>query len=1424
MHHTERKIRKILMAIFIILMTTPLLSMIPLPEIKNVMPQLWTSVKAQTSGWRNFTVTLQPGDALFFNWFTWLFRGDGYIQAPYFSVFNNQSFTVATTVVLNNYSYYGYGTSSSFSHIIFATGDTYSTDKYLYLAVKPAYTYPYLAFYSDDLQGSSMSLSNLSFVHLIYSWDQPSRYQYIYVNSSLSGLRVSSGYLSVTSGSSTGYGSWIGRAWIPYINYYSQFFMFYLSIFNDSTVSANVSPSMFLQGYMNFSNMVFMVSPTFFNGTHYRDLAGGYYLPTSNLSNVFLMPTPSWYFNYTIVRGIYSDGYVHLIYTPNITKINIYDMSGNLLYQIDFSTYVSNSFGMIEDLPINLSAGTYIISISSSLTFISGVPSMFPPSAINGLCVSSPCILPPSFTLKMLYTVDGSPVSNVFINVSTGSYYTTGYTDSFGNFLVNLPSSNSPISLNITFFNGLTYTSLTTIPTPISSLYTINMKTVSASFYISPNDTLAPHLYTLYTDGVNDWLYIPSYDNFRFRDWGSFSIVLWAYTLDKPEYPITIGTVAISYLSPSKWTLLLILFDANNNLVEYYGPTIGGLTPYILNNMVFTVNCSSGDVYAYSNGNQIYYDNLISRYGKWVCPLNTAGMSGLSIHGSVNGLFKGFISSAIIYSRNISYTEVYNIYAYNIINSSGLALLLDPTFYNGTYVLDLSGYNNYGKGFDGISRIPDNQSWIYLIKNFTSDNLVHLRFFPNNSVLYIYDFSGNLVKVIDFSLYSANPAGMVEDLPINLPAGNYSLFLAFSYAFQRVQMNKPVTVYLTDFSTVTISPPSKPGNYTYTFNKITPLNVNWTTSFWIYWDDVNISSFFSPRYPVYGKFWSDITNLPSNANFTAKYVSDGSSATPFAFTPSAPSCYSSVGVCSFSYYVYITNTTFSKSLTASFIIDDVFIRSYSLLDDGSVAPTAVASKYDGALYNFTYKYYSDTNIFVTPSFYGYTFPVKFFGSNVYNISFTSFNGSTQLIRAIAESNVSITYSSLIGRLRFQVSGSPSLYLYIPNISSRSFVVIVDGRLWSNYTYTSNVLRVFIPGTDVIIALDAPLTYPSSTYIAPSPLSANAWELGFIDNNNITNYTLRMGLLFNSSSVYLFINYSNTIVNKSIPYLPAPIDISLSWRCSGNRTTLYLYAVYLVSNYTRYYLDSIYMDMSSCPSSLYLYYLVYNGSVFLERVGGTLGDFQRLLYTGETSITLQGPFYPGVLMRYITVSQPIVIEFVPPNNLSIYVNPGGKGVTLKNMRGWMLSYSVSGVSVSGVPITSDLAPLDIPTGLSLLVFVDSTSKTINIVQAAPPPVGYVYTPTNTMPSLIVVPNITSPSAGFYFPDPVSGVAIVFGIMASIAIAGARMTGSLGKGIIMASASGLVIATLMYLVSGDTIYFAYVALGIIIGIAIRYASGR
>ena len=1408
MPHTESKAYRAFLAIALIVfvlapqIVTTLGPLIGLLGIKP--PQLWGTVEAQTQPptGRNFTVTLQPGDALFFNWFTWVFRGDGYIQAPYFSVFNNQSFTVATAVALNNYSN---------RHGIFLTGDSYSTDRLLRLAVI-SYTYPYLGFNADDLLGSSMSLSNLSFVHLIYSWNQPSKYQYIYVNSSLSRSRVSSGYLSVTSGSATGYGSWIGRTPWEWL----QGYMFYLSIFNVSTVSANVSPTMFLQGYMNFSNMVFMISPSFFNGTHYRDLVGGYYLPISNLLNVFLMPTPSWYFNYTIVRGMYSDGYVHLIYTPNVTKMNIYDLSGNLLYQIDFSTYTSNSFGMIEDLPISLSAGTYVISVQSSLTFILGIPKMlsFPSYTNNGVCVPEPCFIPSFFTLKTLYVVDGSPASNVFINVSTGSYYVTDYTDASGSFPVNLPTSSSSVSLNITFFNGMTYTNLISLSSPISST-TIYTNMISTSqLNISPNDTLAPHLYMWYLDGVDDYVVVSASTSLTLS--GDFTVCVYIAPLS--VYTEWIGAVDNGRNYLANWYFLTVkgassflagIAFTDNTFVEIHFPPETLLT---FHHYCFGV--SGNNFFGHRDGS-FYYSTSFTKTRKVASyPIYIGKRVG---HGYYSNIL---VAQALIYSRAPSDSEIYSVYAYNIINSSDLVLFLDPTFYNGTHFLDLSRYNNHGVGYNGVARIPDNRTWIYLVKNLSSDNLVHLRFFPNNSVLYIYDSSGDLVKVIDFSQYPANPAGMVEDLPISLPAGNYSLFLAFPYAYQRVQMNKPVTVYLPDFSTVVINPPSTPGNYSYVFNKITPTNVNWTASLWIYWDDVDVSSSFSPRYPVYGKFWSGITNLPSNANFSARYISDGSSATPFAFTSSTPSCYSSVGVCTFSYYVYIVNTTFNKPLTASFIVDDVYVSSSSLLGDGSIAPVAVRSVYDNALYNFSYTYYSDSNVSITPIFSGYAFPAKFFRYNVYNVSLTSYSNQSVFLRALAETNVSISVSTSLGRVRLVLTGSPSIYIYLPNISSRNFTVFVDGRLWSNYIASGNILRVYVASTVVDLLVGIPYIAPSSSYVAPSPLSSNVWELGFIDNNSLANYSFRAGALFNTSNALLFINASGSISNKSIAFIPSPSDISLMWSCSNNSFTVWLYAVYTWSGYTQYYVDRLLANVPSCPASLYIYYLAYNGSVFLDRVGGTLGDFQRLLTTGELQLSINGPFSPSTIMRYILVDRPLVIEFQPPVNLSIYPNPLGQGITLRNMKGWLLSYSVSGVSVSNIQISGSSETISIPLGITLLVFVDPTSRTISLVQAAPPPVVARGAQNPQQPLPLPAPQIEMPSIST-ITDPGIAIPVILGLAAALIIAGRQLTGSIGRGILIATAGMTPLAIALYIVSGNPAYLGLLLTGLALGAAVRFA---
>jgi len=77
----------------------------------------------------------------------------------------------------------------------------------------------------------------------------------------------------------------------------------------------------------------------------------------------------------------------------------------------------------------------------------------------------------------------------------------------------------------------------------------------------------------------------------------------------------------------------------------------------------------------------------------------------------------------------------------------------------------------------GVYRIPDNRTWIYLVKG-SGSGFVNLRFFPNTTTLLIYDSSGNIVGRIDFSQYPAYSSRIISlSIPINLPAGSYRLEL-----------------------------------------------------------------------------------------------------------------------------------------------------------------------------------------------------------------------------------------------------------------------------------------------------------------------------------------------------------------------------------------------------------------------------------------------------------------------------------------------------------------------------------------------------------------------------------------------------------------------------------------------------------------------
>ncbi|MER3570409.1 MAG: hypothetical protein C4348_02300, partial [Patescibacteria group bacterium] len=149
-----------------------------------------TSGFSRTSGWTNGKI----GWALAFD------RVDDYVQVPYMNVFNQRPFTVMGWVWLNQ---------TSGNRPLFSTGDVASTDRYLHLLARNSF--PYLGFYFDDLQ-SPTSLNLNRWYHLTFVWEGPvTKKQIIYINGIKDSERISTGLLTVTSGSATGDGGWIGR-------------------------------------------------------------------------------------------------------------------------------------------------------------------------------------------------------------------------------------------------------------------------------------------------------------------------------------------------------------------------------------------------------------------------------------------------------------------------------------------------------------------------------------------------------------------------------------------------------------------------------------------------------------------------------------------------------------------------------------------------------------------------------------------------------------------------------------------------------------------------------------------------------------------------------------------------------------------------------------------------------------------------------------------------------------------------------------------------------------------------------------------------------------------------------------------------------------------------------------------------------------
>lgn len=285
---------------------------------------------------------------------------------------------------------------------------------------------------------------------------------------------------------------------------------------------------------------------------------------------------------------------------------------------------------------------------------------------------------------------------------------------------------------------------------------------------IAGNDTVAPHLYDWSFDGVDDYVQIgsvttvfPRTVSVRFSNANQSSI---RYIIVKSYYENMETNALFDKPLPNK----LLLYYWNGSSTQYIGSSSTLFKPDTFYTISAVYDPAGSSLYVNSaldasfpaTPNMTYHPQaqyrLGARYPDSVPP------------------FQGYISFFIIHEKRLSISEVSALHNNYIVNASNMKLFLDATFYDGTKYIDLSGNNNHGIPYNGVQRVPANQTWLWLVKNLTSDSMVHLRFFPPGKVV-------RFTSVVTGARYefviggSPNQAGLVDDVAVSLPAGVYNV-------------------------------------------------------------------------------------------------------------------------------------------------------------------------------------------------------------------------------------------------------------------------------------------------------------------------------------------------------------------------------------------------------------------------------------------------------------------------------------------------------------------------------------------------------------------------------------------------------------------------------------------------------------------------
>jgi hypothetical protein len=277
---------------------------------------------------------------------------------------------------------------------------------------------------------------------------------------------------------------------------------------------------------------------------------------------------------------------------------------------------------------------------------------------------------------------------------------------------------------------------------------------------IQPGDAIAPHLYKWHFNGVNGYIQVPYLAAFNQNPFTVMGWVLQELLRENPMFGTGDSYATDRYLHA--------VIRNGYAYLGFFSDDLQSSTQLQTNWWYFLAFAWEGPT---TKKQLIYVDAALDSTRTSSGLLTVTTGSGTGNGGWIGkwsqNYFKGFIAQVLIYSRALSGTEIYNAYAYNIISSSDLTLFLDPTFYNGTHYIDISGNNNHGTPYGGVSRVLDSRQWLYLVKNRYNDGLLHLQWFPGGSKIYL--FSGS--NLVASYVVPGSPSQQVPDYAVSIPSG-----------------------------------------------------------------------------------------------------------------------------------------------------------------------------------------------------------------------------------------------------------------------------------------------------------------------------------------------------------------------------------------------------------------------------------------------------------------------------------------------------------------------------------------------------------------------------------------------------------------------------------------------------------------------------